>query len=106
MLSPLVITDKERGSPLHRLAGRLIILQIHLLICDRPPPPFHTDVVECPSSPVQTHLAPRCCPPPRTVETGALCALRTVENSRLSPLQSVVPVFQTKAHVHGDRHRP
>src|SRR6266705_3206034 len=93
MLPPLIVAHKERRSPLHRLAWRLIIFQIDLLIFDCPPQPFDKDVVQRPSPPVHTNLDPRCCQTSREVETGKLCPLITVEDF-LIPSDFVVHSFR------------
>src|SRR5438132_5235033 len=106
MLSPLIVAHKERASSLQRLAGRLIIRHIDLLRVDGPPQPFDKDGIACPSPPVHTHLHSRCYQPSRAVETGTLGPLTTGEDGRSSHHQSVLQRFQTKVHVHRDRHRP
>src|SRR5438093_11059780 len=97
MLPPLIVAHKERRSSLHRLSWRLIILQIDLLIFDRPPQPFHKDIVERPSPPVHTNENPCCCQPLREVVAGELCPLIGVENVRSCDLVwlkiSAIPIL-------------
>src|SRR2546425_13288143 len=106
MLPPRIVAPKERPSPLHRLAGRLIILKRDLLIFHGPPQPFDTDVVECPSPPIHAHWDPCYCQTSSEVETGELCPLIPVKDFGSSDSQRLVARLKTKAHVHGDRHGP
>src|SRR6266566_6968285 len=106
MLPPLIVAHKERPYPLPRLSWRLIILQIDLLVCDWPPPPFDKAVVERPTPAVHAHLHPLGCQTSRKVETRALCPLITVENVRSRHLQSVVQRLQAKPDIPGDRDCP
>src|SRR5215475_11304920 len=63
-------------------------------------------MVERPSTPVHTHLSPRCCQPSCKVETGKLCPLIIMKDLRVSHTKRLLQCLQTAPHIHRDGHRP
>jgi hypothetical protein len=108
MLPPLIGALKAWRSPRPRLVWRRISFHRDLLVCDRPPPPCATAVVERSSPPVHAPLPPCGCQTSRDVETRALCPLRTLAHVRAPHLQRWLQRLQAQAHVqrHGQCPRP
>lgn len=48
----MVVKVEETPQPQPRFLDGVPVLQVHMLILDRPPKPFHKNVVQCPAAPV------------------------------------------------------
>ena len=101
-----MVSHKARGSSLHRLSRRLIILPRDLLICAGPPQPFDPDVVERPSSTGHAEADTRRFQAARKGNTGPLCPLIRVEHLRLSPRNGLLERLQTQTDSPRDRYGP
>jgi hypothetical protein len=81
LVQALVVVKRNIArQPLARVPHALIVSQIHLLRCDRPPQPLHTHVVQGPPAAIPTDADPSCLPPLRDGPPGALRPLVGVED--------------------------
>jgi len=78
---------------------RLIIVQVHMLVLQAPPKPFHENVVQRPAAAVHTDRDPRLLQPARERTTGELDALIRVENLGLP--NNYKPIWMTDVDYDG-----
>ena len=101
-----MVTAAGRRSPRRRLPGRLVSCPSALRICDRPPPPLDTPVVQRPTPPIPAALSSRSLQAARQLGAGALRPLITMTHLGGRDPSRGLQGVETHAHSHGPRHGP
>src|SRR5919202_4758581 len=79
LIRPFLVVEAEVAAQPHpRLARGGVLVQVHLLIFDRPPQPFGKDVVQRPPPPIHADLHPGHRQPVRVLRTGEMTPLIAV----------------------------
>src|SRR5437016_2390110 len=103
MQAILIVELKIRFQPAFCIRDRLILFEIHLLVLDTSPEPFHENVVQCSSSAIPTDAHVCSLEPIRKLCTGKLRSLVVVENVRPRLLECLLECLETKRGFQGDR---
>lgn len=106
MRTPVIVKPEVIFQSLVSLIQRRIGFGIDLFIFDRPPEPFHKDVVMRPSSTIHPDLDPGFRQTLSEREPGKLCALIGVEDGGLALRQRFIEAIQAKAGLQGVRQSP
>ena len=101
-----MVQSAGRRSPRRRLPGRLVSCAIALLICDRPPQPLDTHVVQRPPPPIPAELSSRSPHAARQLGAGALRPWITMTHLGVRDPSRGLQGVETPAHSHGPRHGP
>jgi len=95
------------ADPASGLADRLVGVQVHLFVLDRPPEAFHENIVTPAALAIHADGDPFFLEMSGEGFAGELRTLVGIEDFRLAiPAQSLIKRVQTERHIHGDRQLP
>ena len=106
MIASVVIVAQIFVKAFSGVSGTVVVLQVNILVLDRPPEAFHENVVIGPTAMVHADLRSRLQKQSRVFRAGKMTALVAVHDFRDGLLQSAPASVQYKADFQGIAHAP